>query len=185
MMTGHVVLRGNAYSEIESSGANAAAQLIPLHPDRVTPLWAPDKTVVYEYRPLDDEPRIILQGEMCHIRGLSSNGLTGMDPISLAREALGISIAAETFGATYFGNGTVIGGVLEHPKALGDVAYERLKKSWNERHQGAGMAHKPALLEEGMKWQSIGVEPEKAQFLETRKFQITEIARMFRVPPHM
>ncbi|MES0444971.1 MAG: phage portal protein [Desulfobacterales bacterium] len=185
MMQGHVSLRGNAYSEIVSAGANAVAELIPLHPDRVTPFQTPNNSIAYEYRPLDDEPRILLKNEMFHLRGLSSDGIIGIDPISLAREALGISIAAETFGATYFGNGTVIGGVLEHPGALGDKAYDRLKKSWEDRHQGAGRAHKPALLEEGMKWQSIGVEPEKAQFLETRKFQVTEIARMFRIPPHM
>ncbi len=185
MITGHVVLRGNGYSEIVPAPANPVAQLIPLHPDRVTPFRAPDGTIAYEYRPLNGNARILLQHEMFHLRGLSSDGISGMDPISLAREALGISIAAETFGATYFGNGTVIGGVLEHPQKLGDKAYSRLKESWSDRHQGAGKAHKPAILEEGMKWQSIGVEPEKAQFLETRKFQVVEIARMFRVPPHM
>lgn len=185
MMTGHVALRGNAYSEIISAPAKPVSELIPLHPDHVRPFRAPDKSIAYYYQPVDDKPRVILASEMMHLRGLSSDGITGMDPVRQAAEALGITIASETFGATFFGNGTVIGGVLEHPGSLSDKAFERLKKEWNDKHQGAGMAHKPAILEEGLKWQALGVEPEKAQFLETRKFQILEIARMFRIPPHM
>lgn len=184
MMTAFVCYRGNSYAEIISAPANPVSQIIPLHPDKVRMVTTPDDKKAYLYK-TDTEERIIFMDEMLHIRGLSSDGYTGLDPISHAAEALGISIAAEQFGASFFGNGTIIGGVLEHPMQLSDQAYERLKGEWNKRHQGASSAHKPAILEEGMKWQSIGIEPEKAQFLETRKFQVTEIARMFRVPPHM
>lgn len=185
LMTAFAVMRGNGYAEIISSGANSVAELIPLHPDRVTPFKAPNNTIAYAYQPETGERRILLKDEVLHLRGLGFDGITGHDPISLSAEALGISIAAERFGGTYFGNGTVVGGVLEHPSVLGDEAYASLKKEFEDRHQGVGNSHKPVILEEGMKWQSVGIEPEKAQFLETRKFQVTEIARMFRVPPHM
>lgn len=180
----HLLLRGNAYSYIVP-GRRAVDQLIPLHPDRVTPFKAPDGTVAYEYVQDNGERKVLLGQEVHHLRGISLDGITGISPIEFNRETLGMTLAAEQFGASYFGNGTVIGGVLEHPNRLGDEAYARLKKSWADRHQGPQDAHKPAILEEGMKWVPLGVPPDQAQFLETRKFQISEIARIFGVPPHM
>jgi len=184
MMQAFVELRGNAYAEIIPTGTNPVGMLMPLHPDRITPFRAPDRSIAYRYAPESGETRTILQDEMFHLRGLSWDGMTGLDPITLAAEAIGVAIAAERFGGAFFGNNTVIGGVLEHPGSLSDKAYGRVKSSWAERHQGPAKAHKPQILEEGMKWHTVGLEPEKAQFLETRKFQVTEIARMFDVPPH-
>jgi HK97 family phage portal protein len=184
MMTGHVALRGNAYAKIIPAPANPVAELIPLHPDRVMPFKHNDN-IVYRYQPENGETEYLLSQEVFHLRGLSSDGLVGIDPISQAREALGVAVASEEFGARFFGNNTVIGGTLEHPAELSDKAYKRLVEEFERRHMGSMNAHRPAILEEGMKWSALGIEPEKAQFLETRKFQITEIARMFRIPPHM
>lgn len=185
MTMGHVLLRGNAYSEVIYNNSGSVAQLIPLRPDRVTPFRAPDGQIAYEHYPDNGERRILLFNEVHHIRGLSTDGLMGLDPIALARQSLGMTAAAEEFGARFFGNGTVVGGYLRHPNQLSEEAQHRLVKAWEDRHQGVTRSHRPAVLEEGMEWQSLGIEPEKAQFLETRKFQVNEIARMFRVPPHM
>lgn len=185
MMIGHAALRGNAYSEIISVPAGPVNELIPLHPDRVRPFRAPDGTIAYEYSPPDGDRRVILAHEMHHLRGLSSDGIVGLDVFDLLRETFGLTMATEQHGAAFFGNGANPGGVLEHPGKLGEEASSRLVKSWNARHQGAASASKLAVLEEGMQYRAIGVEPEKAQFLETRKFQVTDIARAFRIPPHM
>lgn len=120
---------------------------------------------------------------MLHIPGLGFDGLIGYSPIAMAKNAIGMSLATEEYGASFFANGANPGGVLEHPGVIKDI--QRVKDSWNTAYQGSGNAHKVAVLEEGMKFQAIGIPPEEAQFLETRKFQIDEIARIFRVPPHM
>jgi HK97 family phage portal protein len=185
MRAGHVLLRGNAYSQIVYRGDGSVAELIPLHPDKVRPFWTPGGGIAYEYQPEDGPKTILLQNEISHLRGFSSDGLKGLSPIEYMRETVGLTMAAEEFGARYFGNGTVAGGVLEHPQALGDVAYDRLKRDLSAQQGGIGNAHKPMILEEGMKWQALSVPPDQAQFLETRKFQVSEIARIFGVPPHM
>lgn len=101
----------------------------------------------------------------------------------MAKNAIGLAIATEEYGAKFFANGAAPGGVLEHPGAIKDP--QKVKESWNSAYQGSSNSHRVAVLEEGMKYQAIGISPEQAQFLETRKFQINEIARIFRVPPHM
>jgi HK97 family phage portal protein len=121
--------------------------------------------------------------DVLHIPGLGFDGLIGYSPIAMAKNAIGMSLATEEYGAAFFANGANPGGVLEHPGVIKDI--QRVKDSWNSAYQGTAKAHKIAVLEEGMKFQAIGIPPEQAQFLETRKFQINEIARIFRVPPHM
>lgn len=185
MLVGHVALRGNAYAQIVSTGGRGVAELIPLHPDRVRPFFAPDGTRAYEYRPDVGPRRILLQEEVLHIPGLGFDGLQGLDPIMYAREALGLSIATEAFGARFFANDARPGVYLQHPTLVSEAAATRLKESWEKRHRGSDNAHRVAVLEEGMTVSAIGVDPDHAQFLETRKFQIAEIARMFRIPPHM
>jgi len=118
-----------------------------------------------------------------HIPGLGFDGLIGYSPIAMSKNAIGMALATEEYGAAFFANGAQPGGVLEHPGVIKDP--QRVKDSWNAAYQGSGKAHRVAVLEEGMKFQSIGLPPEQAQFLQTRKFQINEIARIFRVPPHM
>ena len=127
----------------------------------------------YEYRP----------DQIFHIKGLSLDGVKGLSPIAQAREAVGLSLATEEYGAKFFGNGARPGGVLEHPGILKDP--EKLRESWNKVYQGTRNSHKVAVLEEGMKYHTIGIAPEDAQFLETRKYQVNEICRIFRVPPHL
>jgi HK97 family phage portal protein len=121
--------------------------------------------------------------DVLHIPGLGFDGLIGYSPIAMAKNAIGLAIATEEYGAKFFANGAAPSGVLEHPGTIKDP--QRVKESWNSAYQGSANAHKIAVLEEGMKYTPIGIAPEQAQFLETRKFQINEIARIFRVPPHM
>lgn len=118
-----------------------------------------------------------------HIPGLGFDGLVGYSPIAMAKNAIGMALACEEYGAKFFANGAQPGGVLEHPGIIKDPA--RVRESWNSVYQGAGNSHRIAVLEEGMKYTPIGIPPNEAQFLETRKFQIDEIARIYRIPPHM
>jgi HK97 family phage portal protein len=186
MMAGHLALRGNGYSEILSTGGQAISELIPLHPDRVRPFWAPDGRPAYAYTPPEGGQRIILQSEMHHLRGLpAADGLRGMSPIEQCREAVGVALATEEHGARLFSNGARLGGILKMTGHLkDDAARTKFLKSWREAHGGVRNAHKTALLEDGMDWQSIGLNSVDAQFLETRKYQTAEIARMFGVPLH-
>lgn len=186
-MMGHVCLWGNAYAEIESDGAGRIRALYPLRPDRVDARVVDGKLWYRVELPgrFEGEQIVLPQEKIFHVRGLGSDGITGYSPIRMARNALGLAAATEEFGSQFFGNGAKPGGVLEHPGLLGDDAYRRLRTSWEEMHQGLDNAHRIAILEEGMKYSQIGIPPEDAQFLETRKFQVTEIARIFRIPPHM
>ena len=121
--------------------------------------------------------------EVLHIPGLGFDGLIGYSPIAMAKNAVRMTLACEEYGASFFENGANPGGVLEHPGVLKDPS--KVRESWNSVYRGVNNAHKIAVLEEGMKYQQIGIPPEEAQFLETRKFQINEIARLYRIPPHM
>jgi HK97 family phage portal protein len=123
--------------------------------------------------------------EVLYVPGLSINGVSGLSPIGYAREAIAMGKAAELFGASFFGNGATVDGVLKHPGELSPEAYQRLMESWNRRHQGVDNAHKTAILEEGTTYERIGIPPDDAQFLQTRQFQVLEIARIYRIPPHM
>ena len=121
--------------------------------------------------------------DVLHVPGLGFDGLVGYSPIAMAKNAIGMGIACEEYGARFFANGAAPSGVLEHPGTIKDPV--KIRDSWNATFKGSGNAHKVAVLEEGMKYTQIGISPEQAQFLETRKFQINEIVRIFRVPPHM
>ena len=182
----HLCLRGNAYIEMVRDNGGRVRELWPLNPDRVT--VERDKiTKQIAYTILLDNGRSVKIGSdrIFHIRGMSGDGLIGYSPVRYMREAIGLSLATEEYGARFFGNNANPGGVLEHPGKIGDEAQKRLKKSWNDIHEGLENAHKVAILEEGLKFHQIGIAPEDAQFLATRKFQLNEIARMFNVRPHM
>ena len=121
--------------------------------------------------------------DVLHIPGLSFDGLIGYSPIAMAKNAIGMAFGLqEAHGATFFANGATPGGVLEHPGVVKDPAH--LRESWHAQFSGKN-SHNVAVLEEGMTFHQMSIPPEEAQFLETRKFQIDEIARIFRVPPHM
>jgi len=178
----HLLLWGNAYAQIIRDGRGYPAALYPLLPDRMTVERNAGGKLVYTYQ--SDKGQIKLGREnILHIPGLGFNGVVGYSPIAMAKNAIGMSIAIEEYGAKFFSNGANPGGVLEHPGTVKDI--QRIKDSWNAGYQGSSNAHKIALLEEGLKFHQIGIPPDQAQFLETRKFQINEIARIFRVPPHM
>ena len=185
MMAAHFALRGRCYSEIISTGGSAVNSLVPLHPDRVRPFRAPDGKLAFEFTPLDGPRRIILQSEMHFMHLMSMDGVTPTSPIGLCREAVGLALATEEHGARLFSNGARPGGILKMPGRVKDEEMlKRLKESWNEAQGGLRNAHKVALLEEGLEWQQVGMTSEDAQFLETRKYQLAEIARIFGVPPH-
>ena len=185
MMVRHLLLRGNAYAYIEASRREPVKALIPLHPDRVQPFRAPDGSVAYRYTTEKGGQVTYLQEEVLHIRDLSDDGIVGLSRIDQAREAIGLGMAQEEFASRFFGNNATIGAVVEHPGKLSPEAYARLKQQFEERRQGLTNAHKPGIFEEGMKFTAVGIAPEQAQFIESRKLQKDEIAMIFRVPPHM
>jgi HK97 family phage portal protein len=185
MLLGHLLLQGNAYAEIFYRSDGSIDQLVPLNPQRTMPFRGRDGNVWYQFRPLQGADRTIAADEMFHIRGFSNDGLTGLAPIALMREALGLAMSAEEFQARFFSNDATPPIALKHPKALTDEAAKRLKQSWQESHSGLPNAHKIAVLEEGLDVATIGISNRDAQFLELRKYQVTEIARIFGVPPHL
>jgi len=178
----HLLLWGNAYAQIIRDGRGQVVALYPLLPDKMKVDRTPNGEIYYEYH--TDKGLVILRKEdVLHIPGLGFDGLIGYSPIAMAKNAIGMAIATEEYGAKLFANGANPGGVLEHPGIVKDPS--RIRDSWNAVYQGSSNAHKVAVLEEGMKFQPIGIPPEQAQFLETRKFQTEEICRIFRVPPHL
>ena len=186
----HLLLWGNAYSQIIRNGRGEVIGLYPLMPDRMNVERDSKGQLYYEYTVgMDDAPTvkgstvILPPSEVLHIPGLGFDGLVGYSPIAMAKNAIGMAIACEEYGAKFFANGAQPSGVLEHPGTLKDPA--RVRESWQAAFGGSHNANKVAVLEEGLKYTPISVPPEQAQFLETRKFQINEIARIFRVPPHM
>ena len=186
----HLLLWGNAYAQIIRNGRGEVIALYPLMPDRMSVERDGSGQLYYEYTlGVDDAPTVkgstvvLPPSEVLHIPGLGFDGLVGYSPIAMAKNAIGMAIACEEYGAKFFANGAQPSGVLEHPGTIKDPA--RVRESWQSTFGGSHNANKVAVLEEGMKYTPISISPEQAQFLETRKFQINEIARIFRVPPHM
>ena len=187
----HLLIWGNAYAQIIRDGAGRVLGLYPLLPDKMEVQRDDRGNIYYVYsRNSDENPmfkeygNIKLKAEdVLHIPGLGFDGLIGYSPIAMAKNAVGMTLACEEYGASFFANGANPGGVLEHPGVLKDPS--KVRESWNSVYRGVNNAHKIAVLEEGMKYQQIGIPPEEAQFLETRKFQINEIARLYRIPQHM
>lgn len=190
MMT-HLLLWGNAYAQIIRDGRGQVVALYPLMPDRMLVDRDPKtQKLVYIYNHRQDEADTmndtmvyLKPSEVFHVHGLGFDGLVGYSPIDMARNAIGTALACEEYGAAFFGNGASPGAVLEHPGTLKDP--NKVRDAWNKAFRGSSNANKTVVLEEGMKYTPITIPPEQAQFLETRKFQVSEIARIYRVPPHM
>ena len=186
----HLLLWGNAYAQIIRNVKGEVVALYPLMPNRMTVDRDSSGQLFYSYQmnnsdaPTMKTGTVILKpSDVLHIPGLGFDGLVGYSPIAMAKNAIGLAIATEEYGAKFFANGATPGGLLEYPGTVKDP--DRVRESWNKGFSGSQNAGKVAILEEGMKYTPISIAPEQAQFLETRKFQINEIARIFRVPPHM
>lgn len=184
-MQAHLVTWGNCYSEIERGNDGWIKGLWPLRPDRVAPFRAENGSIKYKIYLPNKEEVILPAYNILHIPGLGFDGLVGYSPISMAREAIGLGLSSEEFGANFFSQGTHMGGIVTSPLGVRKDRVESFKKDMKEQFEGLGKSHRLAVLEEGMEYHNIGIPPNDAQFLETRKFQINEIARIFRIPPHL
>ena len=191
MMT-HLLLWGNSYSQVIRNGRGEVLGIYPLMPDRMKVDRDEKKRLYYEYTVSNDdadtmkgkESTVRLSPEdVLHIPGLGFDGLVGYSPIAMAKNAIGLAIAAEEYGSKLFANGARPSGVLQHPDALKN--YDNLRKSWEDAFGGSNNSNKVAILEQGVTYHPISINPEEAQFLETRRFQTEEIARIFRVPLHL
>ena len=185
----HLLLWGNAYAQIIRNSKGEVVALYPLMPNKMSVDRDENGQLYYQYlRSTDEvggknETVILKPTDVLHIPGLGFDGLVGYSPIAMAKNAIGLAIATEEYGSKFFANGAAPSGVLEHPGTIKDP--QRVREAWQSQFGGSQNSGKIAVLEEGMKYTPISISPEQAQFLETRKFQINEIARIFRVPPHM
>ncbi len=184
-LQGHLVTWGTAYAEIEWGRNGYPKAMWPLPPNLVTVYRDRKYELCYKVAVPRQDPVVLRAPYIMKLRGLSFDGIVGYKPSELGKEPIATGLAAEEYGARFFSNNATPSGVLEHPGILSDAAFKRLRKGWNKRHKGLSNAQRTAILEEGLKFHEIGIPPERAQFLETRKFQVSEIARMFRIPPHM
>jgi HK97 family phage portal protein len=185
MMMGHVVLRGNAYAQIIPGPRGAVDQLIPRHPDRIEVQTIQTPTGIrlrYKWTPPQGQPIILTQDEMFHIRGLSSDGVSGLILADHASDSFGLSKAAENYGATFFRKGATVAGLVEHPKNITGPAQKNLKESIEAQMRNP---HGIMVLEEGMQWKQLGFKAQDAQLIETMEFGIEEVARWFNVPLHL
>jgi HK97 family phage portal protein len=186
-------LRGNAYAVMVQDGAGRTVMLVPINPDRValwqSPngmlFWMVTRAGLHERAVLQDLPLLIPYGQVFHLKDLSADGLVGMSPIAIAREAVALSLAQEQQQARLMGNGARPSGILTTEQKLTQEVADDLKKRWQEISAGIANAGKVAVLEAGLKWQPLSLNSVDLQFLQLRQFQVIEICRMFRVPPHM
>ena len=186
----HLLLWGNAYAQIIRNGKGEVLGLYPLMPSKMNVDRDQKGQLYYTYQrsteeapTMDNGTVVLMPQDVLHIPGLGFDGLVGYSPIAMAKNAIGLAIATEEYGSKFFANGAQPSGVLEHPGTIKDPS--RVREAWMSQFGGSANSGKIAVLEEGMKYTPISISPEQAQFLETRKFQINEIARIFRVPPHM
>lgn len=178
----HQCLWGNAYSYIQRDALGRIFGLIPIEPSWMEPKLDTKRNKIFYVLNGKD---VIEQSNIIHTPALSFDGIKGKSPVQLARESYGLAFAQETYGAKFFGNGANLNGVITHPGKISEKALKNLQASWNKKYGGIDNAQKTAILEEGMKLEKMSVPPEEAQFLESRKFQINEVARWFRIPPHL
>src|SRR5262249_54258029 len=156
-----------AYSRILEGPRGQVDALLPLHPDRVRPRQMADRSIVYEHRPLFGSVEYLRQEEVFHLRGYTSDGVIGLNPIEYQREAVALALAQDEFGARMYSNGAQLGGVLTHPKQLSKPAQDRLREALAQKHAGTANAFKTLVLEEGMEWQQISMRARDAQYLES------------------
>ena len=184
-LTAHAIVWSSGYAEITRDGRGHPTGLFLLDPTTVKPVRAAPKAPLrYEITINGQKQGELPARDVLHVHGLGYSGHGGYSIPRLAREALGAALATQKFAGTFFGNGAMPGGVIEHPETLSDAANEHLGESFVERHGGADKAHRLAVLEEGMTYKALSIPPEQAQFIQTRQFQVVDVARWFRMPPH-
>lgn len=176
-------LHGNAYAEIERDKSGAAVALWPIRPDWVR-VVSNNGALGYEVY-FGGEKKVYRADQILHFKGLSTDGINGLSPIAAARQSIGVSLAAEKFGATYFGQGFNLGGTLEMPTDAGPEKAAQLRETWTKAHAGTDNFHRIAVLYGGAKFTPFKISNSDAQFLETRKFGVEDVARVFRVPPFL
>lgn len=182
-MLSHLLLWGNSYSQIIRTGRNGVVGLYPLLPEQMEVDRDSKGNLTYTYTTSDGKTVRLDPEDVLHIPGLGFDGVVGYSPIALEKNAVGLGIAAEEYGSKFFQNGARPSGVLTHPNTVKDP--KRLRESWNAAYGGSGNSGKVAILEEAMTFTPISMPNNEAQFLETRKFQVAEICRIYRVPPHL
>lgn len=184
MMQAHALLRGSGYAEIRPGPRGFADQLIPFHSDRVQKEKLANGRIRYRVQMDNGEIRAYNDEDIFEVGGMTLDGWNTVSVVGYARDSFGLSLGAERYGGRFFRNDSRPGGVLQTDKALTKDAAKRIKSDWQTLHSGANQ-HQVAVLEQGLKWQAVGVTPEEAQFLGTREFQAEDVCRWFRVPPHM
>jgi HK97 family phage portal protein len=184
-----LLLWGNAYLlKIPRELDDTIVRLFPLHPAQVTPnrlLDAAGKATGPKRYSVVGYSGYLTDDDLLHIPGFGYDGIRGLSPIAFARQAIGGAIAAETFGAKFFGSGSQLGGILKTERGLKEETAQAYKTKWRERVAGIANAHEVLILDGGMDFQQIGVPPGDAQFIESRKFSVMEICRLYGVPPHL
>ena len=185
MLSAHKHLKGNAYALISRSGRDVR-EIIPLHPDYMTIEQSPASLdITYVYKVPGKAERRFAQREIHHRRGLTTDGLHGMSPMSAARKAIGLALQTENHGSRLFSNAAKPAGVLKSPKPLSNEAAARLRESFDNVYAGEENSHRTMVLEDGLEWSQVSMTAEDSQFIESRKFQRNEIAMFYGVPPHM
>jgi HK97 family phage portal protein len=185
MMQGHAALRGNAYSVIVGNPSGEVTDLLPVNPNRVRVEMLSDINYRYQIKNRDGTETPVNREGMFHLRGLSGDGIVGYNPIEAARRSISAGLAAQDYGMRFFQNDARPGGWIEYPGQFKDDEQRRkFRESWQAQQAGANRS-KTGILEYGMKFHEVGITNEDSQFIETRKFSIAEIARLFRIPPHM
>jgi HK97 family phage portal protein len=183
-MQASVLLWGNAYAQIVRDARGAPSELWPLHPSRVSTLRLPrTMRVVYDVSDMDGGTKRLVADEILHLKDRSDDGVVGKSRLQRARETFAIAEATERFAASTYRNSARLSGVLSTPEGLSDTALENIKNTFVGRYAGPDKAGSVPVLEEGLKWQSISVSPEDAQMLESRRFSVEQVARLFRIPP--
>lgn len=180
----HLLLWGNAYLRVLKNEGGQVAELWPVHPSRVQAGRSKtDLTKVYCVDGNTDAP--LTDEEILHIPGFGYDGICGVSPIRLARQGIGLALAAEEYGARLFGSGSLASGILQTEQRLNPDQAEAMKNRWKQKVGGLDKAHDIAVLDSGAKFQQLTIPPQDAQFIESRRFQISEVARIYGVPPHM
>lgn len=178
-------LRGNAFIVIERDRDANPIELVPIAPDRATIMLTDDGEMWYRINSRRlGQGLLVPPDDMIHVKNISMDGYVGVSPIAIAQDVIGLALATQQHGGVLFRQGGQIGGVISHPGQLSKEASDRIANSWRETHSGVQNAHKVAILEEGMKFDKVAITNEEAQFLETRRFQVIDICRLYGVPPH-